>query len=222
MKWFNRVYAKIHLDYIEENMRAMQKNLKPGTMMMGVVKADGYGHGAVPVAKTIDPYVSAFGVATAEEGLQLRKYGITKSILVLGVVPPRQYEEMIEADICLTMFQMERVRQLSELAVSMKKTARIHIAVDTGMTRIGMMPTEESADMVKAMSELPSIEIEGVFTHFAKSDETDKTSTMEQLRKFEMFRKMLEFREVSGGVYHCSNSAGIMDIQEANMDMVRA
>ena len=96
MKRFDRVYAKIHLDHIEENMKAMEKNLTPGTKMIGVVKADGYGHGAVPVAKAIDPYVCGYAVATAEEGFQLRKHGIEKGILVLGVTPTSQYEDIIK------------------------------------------------------------------------------------------------------------------------------
>lgn len=222
MKQFDRVYAKIHLDYVEENMKAMRANLADDTKMIGVVKADGYGHGAVPIAKTIDPYVTGYAVATAEEGFQLRKHGITKSILVLGVTPSSLYERLIEEEICPAMFQMDRCLLLSDLAVRKGKKAKIHIAVDTGMSRIGLMPTEEDADIVKEISELPGIEIEGIFTHFARADEADKTSTMEQLRKFRMFIEMLKVRGLEIPLCHCSNSAGIVDIKEANMDAVRA
>ena len=222
MKRFDRVYAKIHLDHIEENMKAMEKNLTPGTKMIGVVKADGYGHGAVPVAKTIDPYVCGYAVATAEEGFQLRKHGIDKGILVLGVTPTSLYEDIIKEEIRPAMFRLERTEELSELALSMGKKAKIHVAVDTGMSRIGLMPTEESADIVKKMAALPGIEIEGMFTHFSRADETDKTTTMNQLQKFLDFKGMLEARGVNIPMCHCSNSAGIVDIKEANMDAVRA
>lgn len=222
MRQFDRVYAKIHLDYIEENMKAMQKNLAPGTKMIGVVKADGYGHGAVPVAKTIDPYVCGYAVAAAEEAFQLRKHGITKGILVLGVTPESQYERAVKEEIRMAVFRLERAEKLSELAISMGTKAKIHIAVDTGMSRIGLMPTEESADLVKKIGALPGIEIEGMFTHFARADERDKTAAMEQLGKFRAFGEMVKARGVKIPVMHCSNSAGIVDIKDANMDAVRA
>ena len=115
MRQFERAYAKIHLDRIEENMKAMQANLTPGTKMFGVVKADGYGHGAIPVAKTIDPYVFAYAVATAEEAFQLRRHGITKDILILGVAPSGSYKEIILQDICMTVFQLEKAEQMLNL-----------------------------------------------------------------------------------------------------------
>ncbi len=222
MRQFERAYAKIHLDRIEDNMKAMQANLKPGTKMFGVVKADGYGHGAIPVAKTIDPFVFAYAVATAEEAFQLRRHGIVKDILILGVAPAGLHEEIIRQDICLTVFQKERAKQISELAVLMGMKARIHIAVDTGMSRIGFIPTESSADIVKEISEFPGIEICGMFTHFARADEFDKFYAQEQIRKFKAFGDMLKERNVEIPIMHCSNSAGIMDLQDANMDAVRA
>lgn len=222
MRQFDRVYAKIHLDYIEENMKAMQNNLLPGTMMIGVVKADGYGHGAVPVAKTIDPYVCGYAVATAEEAFQLRKHGITKGILVLGVTPESRYERAVREEIRMAVFRLERAEKISRLAVSMGVKAKIHIAVDTGMSRIGLTPTEASADIVEKIGALPGIEIEGMFTHFARADEVDKTPAMEQLGKFRAFAGMLKARGVVIPVIHCSNSAGIVDLKDANMDAVRA
>ncbi len=222
MRQFERAYAKIHLDRIEENMKAMQAKLTPGTKLFGVVKADGYGHGAVPVAKTIEPYVFAYAVATAEEAFQLRRHGITKDILILGVVPRGLYEEVIRQDICMTVFQKERAEQMAELACANGKKARVHVAVDTGMNRIGFAPTEASADTVKAISELSGIEICGMFTHFARADEFDKTYANEQLRKFQAFCEMLKERKVEIPVTHCSNSAGIMELKDANMDAVRA
>ncbi len=222
MRQFERAYAKIHLDRIEENMKAMQANLTPGTKIFGVVKADGYGHGAIPVAKTIDPYVFAYAVATVEEAFQLRGHGITKDILILGVAPEGSFEEVIRQDICMTVFQMEKAEQISKLAISLGKKARVHIAVDTGMNRIGFTPTEHSADTVKDIAALPGIETCGLFTHFARADEFDKSYTEEQIQKFRMFKKFLDERQVEIPITHCSNSAGIMDMMKANMDAVRA
>ena len=159
MRQFERAFAQIHLDRIEENMKAMQAKLAPGTKMFGVVKAYGYGHGAIPVAKTIDPYVFAYAVATAEEAFQLRRYGITKDILILGVAPFGSYKEIISQDISMTVFQTDKAKQISELALAMGKKAKVHIAVDTGMNRIGLVPNEKSADCVKEISQLQGIEI---------------------------------------------------------------
>ena len=222
MKQFDRVYAQIYLDRIEENMEAMQRNLTAGTMIIGVVKADGYGHGAVAVAKTINRFVSAFATATVEEALQLRKHGVKKGILVLGAVPPGRFDVLIQEGIRPSMFHLAQTRLLSERAVSMGKTAKIHVAVDTGMSRIGVSPTKESAQMIKEMSMLPGIEIEGMFTHFARAYETDKASAREQLRKFKEFIRMVRDLGVTVPVCHCSNSAAILDMKEANLDAVRA
>ncbi|MBR5267290.1 MAG: alanine racemase [Lachnospiraceae bacterium] len=222
MRQFERAFAQIHLDRIEENMKVMQAKLAPGTKMFGVVKADGYGHGAIPVAKTIDPYVFAYAVATAEEAFQLRRYGITKDILILGVAPFGSYKEIISQDISMTVFQTDKAKQISELALAMGKKAKVHIAVDTGMNRIGLVPNEKSADCVKEISQLQGIEICGMFTHFARADEVDKSYTEKQLQKFMKFREVLEERNVRVPIVHCSNSAGIMELQEAYMDAVRA
>lgn len=222
MRGFDRVYAKVHLDHIEENMRAVLGNLLPETKVIGVVKADGYGHGAVPVAKTIEPYVAAYAVATAEEAFQLRKNGIQKDILILGVVPESMYPDLIREDISLTVFQPEKAKVVSELACSLGKKAKLHVAVDTGMSRIGLMPTEEAAEIAAEMGKLSGIELRGMFTHFARADEADKTATMKQFEKFQKFKQMLKNRGVEISICHCSNSAAIVDMQEANMDMVRA
>lgn len=222
MKKYTRVYAPIDLDAVAYNMESMKKNIAVNTGMIGVVKTDAYGHGAVPVAKIIDPYVQGYAVATIDEALILRLHGITKSILILGVTHPSRYEDAVNEDIRLTIFTMEQAKPLSELAVSMGKTAKIHLAVDTGMSRIGMQPDEESAEMVKEMAALGGIEIEGMFTHFAKADETDKTSANGQLQKYLDFVELLEVRGIQIPVKHCSNSAGIIDLPQANLDMVRA
>ena len=139
---FDRIYAEVDLGRIEENMEAMKEHLRPGTKMYGVVKTDAYGHGAVPVARTIDRFVCGYAVATVDEGLKLRRHGIEKEILSLGPVSAGRYQECLENDISLPVFEYRRAKELSDAAVAEGKTAKIHIAVDTGRSRIGRCPDE--------------------------------------------------------------------------------
>lgn len=222
MRPYSRVYATVNLDAVVRNMEAMKQNISPETGMIGVVKADGYGHGAVPVARAMDSYVCGYGVATIEEALILRRHGIGKPILILGVTHESHYEDLVRHEIRPAIFQMDKAKKLSETAVSMNRAAKIHLALDTGMSRIGMMPDEEAADMVRVMSRLPGIKIEGMFTHFAKADEKDKESAKLQLKRYMDFLKLLEEREVTIPVKHCANSAGIIDLRQANLNAVRA
>ena len=154
---FDRIYAEVDLGRIEENMEAMKEHLRPGTKMYGVVKTDAYGHGAVPVARTIDRFVCGYAVATVDEGLKLRRHGIEKEILCLGPVSAGRYQECLENDISLPMFEYRRAKELSDAAVAEGKTAKIHIAVDTGMSRIGLFPDEGSVEIVKEIAELPAL-----------------------------------------------------------------
>lgn len=223
MRPYSRVYATVDLDAVVSNIKAMKAVLPADTELMGVVKADGYGHGSVPVARALDPYVSAYGVATIDEGIILRRHGVGKPILVLGVTHPSRYEELLRYDIRPAMFQYERVEELSELAVKRGTVAKIHIALDTGMSRIGMRPDRQSADLVYKMSRLPGIAIEGLFTHFARADETDKTAYEQQFGAYERFVELLAQREVTVRVRHCSNSAAVVETLSSNgLDMARA
>lgn len=222
MKSYSRVYAEIDLDAVIKNMESMRANLTPDTAMIGVVKTDGYGHGSVPVAKAIDPFVTGYAVATVEEGILLRRHGITKMVLILGSVHESQFEELITYKLFPPVFQLEKAEKLSKLAVSMNERAGIHIALDTGMSRIGFPVNKESAEAVAAISRLPGIRIEGMFTHFAKADETDKSSARRQLCAYEQMMEMLGGMGIDIPMKHCSNSAGIIDLKEADMDAVRA
>lgn len=222
MEQYRRVYASIDLDAVKHNMEAMQKNLPKETGMIGVVKADGYGHGSVPIAYAIAPYVSGYAVATAEEGLILRRHGITKPILVLGVSPKKSYPELIAQGIRPTMFTREQMEAFSALACQMGEKSPIHLAVDTGMSRIGMMPDEASADLVKEMGELPGIILEGLFTHFARADEEDILDAKGQMERYLHFVRLLEERGVNIPIKHCANSAGIIRSIGTGLDMVRA
>lgn len=222
MKTYGRVYEAVDLDAIRYNMEEMQSNLEPGTEMIGVVKSDGYGHGSVPVALAIDPYVWGYAVATVEEGVILRKHGITKPVLVLGVVPYDGYQLLVDYDIRSSVFQISRARRLSELAERAGKKAVIHLALDTGMSRIGYPVTEAAAEEAAEICKLPGISAEGLFTHFAKADERDKKATDIQIEKFRTFVDMLAGRGITIPILHCSNSAGILDLKKANFHMVRA
>lgn len=223
MRPYNRVYATVNLDAVADNMKEMAGNLPSGTGMIGVVKADGYGHGSVPVAMAVDPYVRGFAVATVEEGVILRRHGVGKMILVLGVTHPDQYGELIRYQIRPTVFTLRQAERLSELACREGVRAKLHLAVDTGMSRIGMEPDEASADMVLSMSRLPGIEIEGMFTHFARADERDKESARAQLTAYLNFSEMLKRRGIEIPLKHCSNSAGIVEGLPSNsLDLVRA
>lgn len=223
-KYYMRVCAEINLDAAAYNFRSMKKNLGEDTKIMAVVKTDGYGHGAVPIARMAQEYdyIWGFGTATMEEALTLCKAGIHKPVLILGFVFPDAYEKMVEYDIRPTVFKYGMAEQLSEEAVRQGRTVCAHIKVDTGMSRIGFKDDEKSADEIKAIAELPGIRIEGLFTHFACADERDKASAREQFRRFLRFSKLLEERGVRADLRHCSNSAGIFDLPDTGLDMARA
>ena len=224
MKKHSRVCANIDLDAILFNMESMRKKIDSAAKIMAVVKADGYGHGAIPIAREIEhlDYLYGYAVATVEEGLILRKSGIKKPILILGYIFPEQYEDVIAAEIDPSVFTFEMAQKLSDAAKKVGKKCKIHFAVDTGMSRIGYQVTEQSADEMAQIAKLPHMIVEGIFTHFAKADESDKTFTYEQMEKFRKMTEMMEKRNVSIPLKHCSNSAGIAEIRKANMDMVRA
>lgn len=224
MKLYLRVCAEINLDAAAYNLKNMKNNLEKETRIIAVVKTDGYGHGAVPIARMAEEldYIWGFAVATIEEAVMLRREGVQKPILVLGFVFPDGYEDAVRYDIRLAVFKLSMARQLSEEAVRQGKTAYLHIKVDTGMGRIGFSDDGDSADAVKEISLLPQVQIEGLFTHFARADEKDKRAARQQLSRYLDFSRMLEERGIEIPMRHCSNTAGIFDLKEANLDAVRA
>ena len=225
MKKDSRVKAVISLDAVEHNFREMRKNIAEETKMIAVIKANAYGHGAVPVAHLIEDYdyIWGFAAATAEEAIHLREAGITKPILILGIVFDEYFPELVRYEIRPAVCEYEEARKLSDEAVLQKKTVHIHIALDTGMTRIGFADAQENVEEIKKISELPNLEIEGMFTHFARADETDKSAYEEQYRRYKEFLGYLKELGVKIPIRHCSNSAGIVESLESNhMDMVRA
>ena len=223
MKEYNRVYAKIDLDAAAYNMEQMKKRIG-GARLIAVVKTDAYGHGAVPLAEVFEKldYVWGYAVASLDEGMILRKHGIKKPILVLGCVFPDQYDDMVRNDIRAAVYMEEMALGMAEAAKKAGKKAYIHIKTDTGMGRIGFPVSEESADIIERISKLEDIKIEGMFTHFAKADETDKTYTYDQHRKFMWMKEQMEKRGVEIPYYDCDNSAGIIDFPDMKHDLARA
>lgn len=223
MEKHSRVYAKIDLDAILWNLDAMKQNIPENSRMICVVKTDGYGHGAVPIAKMVQDRedVWGFAVATVEEAEILREHGINKPIMILGFAFPEHYEKVVRLDLRPAVFKYEMACQLSEEAKKQGKVLPIHVAVDTGMSRIGFQVTEEAADEVKKICELPDIIVEGLFTHFSKADETDKEFTHHQLKEYNRFLQMLDQRKVNIPMHHSANSAGIVDVPESGMELVR-
>lgn len=224
MKEYNRIYASIDLDAIHHNMEAMHGCINRNTKIIGVIKADGYGHGAVEIAHETEQlsYVWGFATATIEEALILRKNNITKPILILGYIFEEDIRDLIAKDISPTVFSFKMAEGLSKVAAASGKTVKIHIKIDTGMSRIGFQVEEECADEIAKIAQLPNIKVEGLFTHFSKADEADKTDTFTQIKWYEAMLSMLKDRGIEIPYRHCSNSAGIVDIPAANMDAVRA
>lgn len=222
---YERVYAAVDLDAVRYNMEQMHQKLSPDTKMMGVIKTDGYGHGAIPIGRELESlsYVSGYAVATAEEAFSLKRAGLKKPILVLGYTFPLSYEELIRQEIRPAVFRSDSVRELAACARRVGQNARVHVKVDTGMTRVGIRPDEKGLRFLEELIHTEGIEVEGIFTHFARADEADKTSARKQLLSFLMFVQQIETRlGCHIPVRHCSNSAGILELPEANLDAVRA
>lgn len=222
---YERVYAEIDLDAIGENVLAMKQHISDSTKIMAVIKTDGYGHGAIPIAGELEKEDSVYGyaVATAEEALDLRKNRMKKPILILGYTFPEQYEELIENHISMALFREDSLAEIARAAEKIGQKALVHIKVDTGMGRIGVMPDDKGLSFAGKILEEDWLCLEGIFTHFAKADETDKAFTYGQMEKFMGFVSKIE--ETYGykiPLKHMSNSAGIIDIKKANLDVVRA
>ena len=224
LSFFRRTWAEIDLDEILRNIAALKKGLSPEVKMMAVIKMDGYGHGAEPIAVCLEQEdcVYGFAVATAEEALLLRKVGIKKPILILGYTFPYSYEQLAKEDIIPAVFRDDSLEQLARAAANCGTRMKVHVKVDTGMSRIGIPANEEGLDFIRRLAAFPELEIQGIFTHFARADEYDKASAYQQLAVFEKFAEKAE--EVLGykiPIRHCANSAAIMEMPESAFDMVR-
>ena len=223
MKKYSRLRAVIDLDAVMYNMEMMHANIEKGTKMVVVIKTDGYGHGAVPISRMLEDvdYVWGYAVATLDEGVVLRKAGIQKPILCLGCIFPDQMEEMIRHEIRMTTYSYELAKLADETAYRMGKKAYLHIKIDTGMSRLGFPVAKESVEEILKIGRLVYTDCEGMFTHFSKADETDKTTTLEQIRAFLWMKEHLAAEGMEFTYYHCANSAAVIDMPQVDLDMVR-
>ncbi len=218
----NRAWAEISLDNIAHNIREIRRITGKNAEIMGVVKADAYGHGVMEVAKTLlENGASRFAVSMLDEAIQLRRAGIEVPILILGYTDPRRANEIIENDVTQSVFSHDLAQALSDEAVRQGKKVKIHIKIDTGMSRIGFLPGYSAVKNVVEISRLPNIIIEGLFTHFATADEKNREYTNTQFERFMSICCELQRIGIHIPVKHCANSAAIIEYPEMHLDMVR-
>ncbi|MBQ7957172.1 MAG: alanine racemase [Clostridia bacterium] len=217
-----RIYAEINLDAICRNVNETKKKVGKNVDVLAIIKADAYGHGALRVARALTELdIKNFGVATAEEAIQLRKHGIDANILLLDYAFEESYTELIENNITSTVFEYKHAKKLNDIAGILGKKADIHIKLDTGMGRIGFIPSDESFEIIKKIYELENVTVSGIYTHFACADMTDKAMTYRQIEMFDNFCEKLENGGINIPVKHLCNSAGIMEFSSAYANMVR-
>lgn len=218
---YERTYAKIDLDAVEYNIDNVLKKIGGRSKLLGVIKADAYGHGAVEIGRLLESRCDFFGVACVEEAEELISAGIKVPILILGFVSPVYFDRIVEKNIRIPIFSYDEAKALSDEAVKQNKTVPFHFCIDTGMSRIGFQITEESADICKKITQFPNIEAEGLFSHFATADEKVLTKADAQRERYKKFVSMLEERGINIPIKHLNNSAGIMNFDKL-FDMVRS
>lgn len=217
-----RVLALIDLDALAFNIKNIRARTKKGTGIIGIIKADAYGHGSVETAEVLlENGADWLAVAVVDEALNLRRNGIKAPVLLLGYTPELRLEDVINNGFIQTVYSYDIAQKLSKAAVRLGKTAVVHIKIDTGMGRIGYRVNEDAANEIVEISKLPNIEVNGMFTHFSTADEADKTYTYSQYDKFVKMDAKLKEKGLHIPVRHASNSAGIMDFDNMMFDMVR-
>ena len=220
-KLLGPTWVEINLDAIANNVKNIKKLIGEKKELMAVVKGNGYGHDILEVSSVVlKNGATRLAVARLEEGIFLRKTGITIPILVLGLTLEQQVELLVSYNITPTVCKYETIEKLSKFAVKEDKTVKVHIKVDTGMGRIGIFPNNV-LDFVKKVKALKNIEIEGIFTHFSVADEKDKTYTEEQFKKFMEVLTVLEKEGIKIPVKHVGNSATLLDLPHMWLDLVR-
>lgn len=215
------VWAEVDLDRLAHNMREIRKAAKSKDII-AVIKADGYGHGALDIAPVLlENGATRIAVAVLNEAVELRRGGLECPIMILGFTPPSLIDLILRYDIEQTVYSYELAHELSVLARKKNKVAKIHIAVDTGMGRIGFLPNEESVEEVYKISKLPNIVIEGLFSHFSSADEKNKEYTSMQFEKYNWFYNRLKEKGININIRHIANSAAIIDLPETHYEAVR-
>ena len=217
--FYDNTFAAVDLDAIAHNFEAICE--KANVPVMVILKANGYGHGAIEIARLLENYADFFGVSSVSEALELHSAGFTTPILILGHTQPEAFPTVVEHGFRVTIFSLEDAKALSQEACKQGKAARFHFAVDTGMSRLGFQPTEEAADICQVICRLPGIFPEGLFSHFATADCKDLTRAKLQRQKFDAFFQLLKARGIKIPLRHMNNSAGLMNFDD-HYDMVRA
>jgi alanine racemase len=218
---FRPYYAEINLDNFRHNFREV-KRLAKGKKTFGVIKADGYGHGAVELAKILEEEAADyFAVAVITEAMELRKNGFDNPIMVLGFTPPTYAREIVEYNITQAVFSYELAEAISCEAVKQGKVAKIHIKLDTGMGRVGYLMEVKAIEEIKRIYRLKNLYIEGIFSHFAAADEENKNFSYNQIEKYDKMIKNLALEGINFEIKHMANSAAIIDLPEAYFDAVR-
>ena len=220
MSRYLRTFAEINIDAILHNLNELKKCITDNTKICAVIKADGYGHGAVTIAEVIADKIDYFAVAAADEAIELRNSGITNNILILSYTHSDDYVDLILNDVTMTVYNADRAKKISETAKRLGKTAKIHIAIDTGMTRIGFYPNDEAVKSIKEISKLDNIYLEGIFSHYACADMSDKSISDTQTALYKSFIKKCENEGIAFPICHICNSAGVSEFTEY-FDMVR-
>lgn len=214
--------VEINLDNLKHNLSEIRRVTTSGAKICAVVKADGYGHGALETARiALANGASYLAVAVLDEALELRQGGIEAPILILGFTPERHFDKIIEHDITQTIYNFESAKYLSETALKQGKTAKVHIKLDTGMSRLGFQADYSEVPEIEKIFELKSLFIEGFFTHFAKADESDPGFTKMQFERYKLVTSALEKDGYKIPIKHTANSAAIMQFPETHLDMVR-
>lgn len=221
-----RAWAEINLDAIVHNYKEIRRITNPNAKIMAIIKADGYGHGFKKIAEVLSENgIDAFGVATTDEALQIRKAGFTLPVLILGIIPDDELNTVIENEISISVTNLMFAKKISSAASKLHKNARIHIKLDTGMGRIGFVCGDDdsmTAEEIIEAAKLPYINVEGVFSHFSKADEADKSYTDLQFERFCRICEILEKNGVKIPFKHICNSAGIIQFPDYHLDMVRS
>lgn len=222
MRDFKPAWVEINLDHIIHNYKSLKALTKEGTKACAIIKANGYGHGSVTLAKALEEIgCDYFGVATGSEALELRNAGISSPLMCLAYIQESLHQEFIQKNIDIPLFSLEAAQKVSEAAIKLGKVANIHIKLDSGMSRVGLQCNEETINIIEVISKLEGINLKGLFTHFAKADEWDREETNLQFEGYSMVAESLKKRNVFFDIYHTCNSAGTIMYPEYHLDMVR-
>lgn len=217
------LWAEIHLDHLEHNLMQIRKHIHPETKICAVIKANGYGHGAVRLAKEMENIgIDHLAVATLNEAIELRNHRCSLPILVLGYTPDEKAALVVAYNLKQTIYTKKQAEVISAAAKKAGKTACLHVKIDTGMSRLGFQPTPETIEQIVALTGYSNIYIEGIYTHYATADEPDKQEALLQFEKYQWVIEQLSAKKCDIPVHHTANSAAIIDLPQTHLNMVRA